>query len=793
MSDEEYEANKYDEEEVEEEIDNQDTKNISTIFKKAKEDIEIAMESKEDQKQKISDILSEIYIPYINKTCPNYFFDILEMLRKKKCLDLFVSLIRIKNNSKLLYTIKEAFLKELNILSNIKDEKVSLQMMKFIVGNFVYQLNKREQKKLEHFLSEKNKINPKYTDEIIKMLNKTKNIFTMYICGLCLSIKSDKNDNKKIFEEIFTSFLADKIIDEENKENNVAKLRILSKFLNNVSPEIFFDKIISNCDRLLSRSSENYEFFSTVLIGADKMKYNDDIIKDKLFNDYKSFFFPTSNVTPVRNIEINKSFKNIAENCNISLLLEVLLDNDLEQNELYIFSYSFISIILKIYGANKEISKKYPLNEELLIKVLLYIVEYFDKIYHDDQKEFIDNFFQTVLSSLYCIPTIKVDLNKQKENISKIGSSLKDLITNNTYSNYHNYFYLLPAVTMEQFDFKYEDDISDLFYSLLEENYNVEITEKNSANILPLATCSLNLSVKDDDFKSKSQDKLNKVFTNIVTSNLFINNYNKLSHIESICLYLICQFLAKGQSSFTEDEVNHNNFLQLLSKSLFKGKTSNNELYVFNQLVLILIEHKEVAFQILNILFSFILHLNNERHIDSISFRRVAIFLDKLTEKYFVPKFIDELDNNTFLKLIILIHIPNMHLDININNRKSHHKNIFIQKFYKDENKKNLMILNIEKNITDTICPFVFSRYGLFNKTNIIIVNSCYELIKKIFQETKVSNLLLENSFGLLKYEKFKEVNDKFEYYKKEVDLKRKYELIDLVNELKKTETETIN
>ena len=35
----------------------------------------------------------------------------------------------------------------------------------------------------------------------------------------------------------------------------------------------------------------------------------------------------------------------------------------------------------------------------------------------------------------------------------------------------------------------------------------------------------------------------------------------------------------------------------------------------------------------------------------------------------------------------------------------------------------------------------------IVNKTNIIIVNSCYALIEKIFQETKVSNLLLENSF----------------------------------------------
>ena len=194
MSDsEDNKRNNYDEEE-EDQIKEQVTKNISTIFKKAKEDIEIAMESKDDQKHKIIEILSDIQIPYLNKTCPNYFYDILEMLRKKKYLDLFVPLVRIKNNNKLLYTIKEAYLKELNILSGIKDEKSSLHMIKFIVGNFVYQLNKRDQKKLEHFLFEKNKINPKYTNEIIIMLNKTKNIFTMYICGLCLNIK---NENRK--------------------------------------------------------------------------------------------------------------------------------------------------------------------------------------------------------------------------------------------------------------------------------------------------------------------------------------------------------------------------------------------------------------------------------------------------------------------------------------------------------------------------------------------------------------------------------------------------------------------
>ena len=357
-------------EENEDEMEEQVTQNINTIFKKVKEDIELVMESKdskEEQRQKLSEILSQIQIPYLNKACPNYFYDILENLRKKKFLDLFVTLVRVKNN-KLLYTIKEAYLKELNILSGIKAEKASLHMIKYIVGNFVFQLDKKDQKKLEHFLSEKNKIDPKYTDDIITMLSKTKNIFTMYICGLCLNIKSEKFENKKKFEEIFTAFLVDKIIDEENKENNIAKLRILSNFLNNISPELFFDKIISNCGRLLSRSSKNYEFFSTVFIGADKIKYNDEFIKNVLFKEYKSFFFPTSFISPQRTSQINQTFKNIAENCNLSLLLQEILDINLDQNELYIYSYNFISRIFKIYSTSKEINSKYPLNEDLLIK-----------------------------------------------------------------------------------------------------------------------------------------------------------------------------------------------------------------------------------------------------------------------------------------------------------------------------------------------------------------------------------------------------------------------------------------
>ena len=791
------EENDYREEEVSsEEIDETPKNNINSIFKELKENIEIAMESKENEKQKISELLSNIQIPYINKTCANYFFDILESLRKKKLLDNFISLLRIKKNSKLLYTIKESFLKELNVLSKIKNENASLNMIKFIVGNFIYQLNKKDQKKLKNFIKSKYITNNNYLDEIVSMVSKTKNIFTIYICGLCLCIKEEgeKKKQKEELESIFATFLSEEIINEEKRESNIPKLRILSHFLNDLSPNVFFGKIINECGRLLSRSSKNFEFLSTVLIAADKVNYDDNFIREFFFKEHLNFLFPNSYESNNRTEQIFLSFKNIAINCNLVLLLQEILETNLDTNELYTYSFYYISSIFKIYSSNKEINKKYPINDQLSIKSIIYILNNFDKIYSDSQEKkiFINNFFQNFLSSLYCIFPVKTEKNEQKENILKISSLLKNLIKNNQYSNYHNYFYLFPALTIEKFGFVFEETIYDLFLSLLNENYDAEITEENSANILPLATCSLNLGIINPNFKEKSKDKLNKIFGNMLNSSLFINKYNKLSQLESICLYLISKILIKGESFFTEDKINHDNFLKLLSKSFFKGSSSNNEIFIFQELIDVLIENKEVALKILNIIFNFILKLKNEVYTNEISFKRVAIFLDKFSEKYFNAKCLDEFNKDIFLKLMILIHIPNMHMDININNKKSHRKNMFIQKYYKDLNKKDLIISNIEKNIVDTLCPFIFSKYGIFNKNNLIIVNSCYSLILKIFQETKVSNLLLENSFGKLQYEKFKSVNDELNNRKKNIDYLTKYELIDLVNNLKSKEKEII-
>jgi hypothetical protein len=402
-----------------EEIVETPTKNISSIFKELKENIEIVMESNENQKQKISELLSSVQIPYMNKASPNYFFDILESLRKKKLLDSFVSFLKIKRHNKFIRIIKEAFLKELNILSKIKKENSSLYMIKFIVGNFAYQLNKRDKKKLENFLNLKYEINNSYIDDILAMITKTKNIYTIYICGLCFSIKSEKfiKEKKKEFENIFTSFLSDDIFNDENKEINLAKLRIILSFINNLSSETFFDKIINECGRLLSRSSKNFEFLSTVIIGTNKIFYKDEFIKEFLFKEHMNYLFPTSFESNYRTEEIFHSFKNLVENSNLTLLLEEILNADLEKNELYMHSYYFISLVFKTYSINKDMIKKYPIKDNLLINIIIYILDNFDKVYNDspERKRFINNFFQDFLSSLYCISPISIEDNLKKE------------------------------------------------------------------------------------------------------------------------------------------------------------------------------------------------------------------------------------------------------------------------------------------------------------------------------------------------------------------------------------------
>ena len=167
------------------------------------------------------------------------------------------------------------------------------------------------------------------------------------------------------------------------------------------------------------------------------MIYKDEFIKDFLFKEHSKFLFPTSYESNTRKEEIFLSLKNIANNCNLTLLLQEILDINLDSNELYSYSYYFISSIFKIYITNKKIREKYKFNKQLLINTIIYVLNNFDKVYHDSQerKIFINIVFQNFLSCLYSISSIKKEENSQEKEISKISSILKELIKNNKYSN----------------------------------------------------------------------------------------------------------------------------------------------------------------------------------------------------------------------------------------------------------------------------------------------------------------------------------------------------------------------
>ena len=71
-----------------------------------------------------------------------------------------------------------------------------------------------------------------------------------------------------------------------------------------------------------------------------------------------------------------------------------------------------------------------------------------------------------------------------------------------------------------------------------------------------------------------------------------------------------------------------------------------------------------------------------------VSHERVAIFLQR-----YVNAYLDKLDEKLFIKALILVHIPNMNYDSNINNQRPHNKNIFLETLYKNHKEKLISLI----------------------------------------------------------------------------------------------------
>ena len=749
--------------------------NLHSYFTQLLDEIEAIIDSTDELPQKsteLSAVLSNVSVPYINRRPYNEFLAVLESLRKKKKLDKFLEVLlrsRIKNK-KMLNIIKEAFLSELNILSKNKTETISLLMFKFIIANFIYTIDEKVLKKLIHFLNEKTAVNTSYVTSIIEMIEKNKNIYTIFICGITLSIQQDKlsNENKEKLSEILSSFIVQKVLDDDEREKNIIIERMLCQFLPNIVDKNLYEDIFPKCQSLILRSSQNGIFLHTLFTTINKLNhsfyYKDELI-DSLFETFKDFFFPSNS----ENDLCFGSFSQIVKNCkDKKKLYNKLLETEFDTDKNNYYNYVICYIVDILEDKNQKVNKLFT--KEEIIKGVIYILKNFEKCYMQEYNDKYEHLFEKLTNSLI---TSEIDAEASIEDDlkSSLSEAIVDLISNNEYSNYHCYIYSIASLLIYKYNIALNDNssLSDQVSGLIKDT-SKEINPTTIRNLIPLVSLGINIFGVEDN-----QDII-EILTLISESKFVLENFNTLSNINAFFLYIITkQLIVYEKIKDTSSDFAYK-VLKILSYVMFRVTKSTSELILFDECIKYIISSsEEVSYKLLDFIFMFV--LNNSY---KISFERIAVFIQKFADTY-----ITKLDEKKFIKMLILVHIPNMNYDSNINNKRPHNKNIFLEKFYK--NHKEQLISQIESHI-ESISQYVLSNLGLFNKNNIPIVNSCYKICKKIFEETKVSEVLIKKSFGKLDLNKFVYIDNIISFYEKQQDYIGYYDLENLVKLLKENE-----
>ena len=763
--------------------------NLHSYFTQLFDSIEAIIDSKDEIQQKtstINDILSNADLPYINKRPINEFLNGLESLRKKSKLSGFLDIFqrsRIKNK-KMLNIIIKAFLIQLNILSNNKKENDSLIMFKFIIANTIFILNKKDIKKLIHFLNEKITTNPDYVKSIIEMVEKTKNIYTIFICGLTLSTQNEKitNENKEKLSSFLASYFEDKILDDDERDKNIIIERLFSQFLPFLTSKFLYETIFQKCQSLLYRSSQNGVFLHTIFTTMNKINpkffYEDEFV-DKIFETFKDFFFPSNN----DNFDICvKSFAQIIHNCSdIKKVYNKLLEFSFDTDKSTLYNY-VIFYLVDILDIKKEKGKNKIFNKEEIIKGLSYILSNFSNCYLHEFNEKYEELFEKLTNTLITNDFNNNDNSNYDSNlIQTLGENIVSISSNNEYSNYHCYIYSICSLCIYKYKISFNDnsELSSLINSLIN-GITKEINQTTIRNLIPLVSLGVNY------FGVNDKDSIQEILSLIANSKYVIDNVNSLSNINAFFLYILVKMLIEQKyENITDTESDFSySFMKLLSHVMFRANKSTSELIIFDECIEYLIKSSfDISNKLLDFIFMFVIALNDPY--TKVSYERVAIFLQR-----YVNAYLDKLDEKLFIKTLILVHIPNMNYDSNINNQRPHNKNIFLETLYKNHKEK---LISLIESYIENISHFVLSNLGLFNQKNIQIVNSCYKIITKIFEETKVSSILVKKSFGKLDLSKFLYIQKTITFYNKQQDYFSYYDLEVLVKTLKENENKYNN
>ena len=732
--------------------------------------------NKNDKIEIINNYLSSIYLPFYNGIAFDKFFQILDELRKEKNLKEFILIIKSKDieNNGIKNLIKISFLKQLTILSEIKEEDYSFEIINYILENYSYKLSEKENNFIINFFEKKNKTNKDYISKTIDIIEKTKNLKNIYLSGLILGINNLDSSFQEKISKIFTDYFCTNILNDNEKDKNLVKERLIVVFLKYLK-ENFYNNILKQCLILLNRSSKNSNFID-IIFCQSKINYSKEST-ESIFKNFEEYFYPKSETKDNFNLS---SFHYFSLNSNHITLINLILKKNfpIDKKEFYRYSIFFLIEILQRKN-NKNKNLEY--SKKQLGQIINFILSNFENGFNAEYNIQIEKYISSFVDSLIFNNFQNENEDIEESNKNEITTNLIKLIDNNEYSNFHNYFYLIGLICLYKFDIQVNSKLFNLLKNEIKNNDS--FTLKTLRNIFPLYSFVSIIGMKNNNFYSQIKNEIYDFVKSISKSEIFKNNYNELTKYELISIYYCLEAII-NQNTILQFENNNEDynmtqsFLNNFCILLFKKQICNCDLIVYNEIISLIIKKENLSKKMIEIFFINILQFDDDKMI-KIGFQRLNIFLKNYTLKYIN----EEIEDSLFLKYIILCHLPSLNLNMNIKYTQNKTKNKFVENLYKSE-KKNILINKLETNI-NTLCKFIFSELGLFNIKNNNICYSCYSLIETILKLTNKGNILLQNSFGKLDINKFIFIDNLTEYYNKNIDLIGKFDLIEIIKTLK--------
>ena len=727
--------------------------------------IEIALndflleKNNENSIKEFSEFLNSIFFPFKNKNIINIYFQIFKNIEKNNKFEYFLELLEnCENlNKNILFILKNCLFMFLNNFCCMKNEKnFTIKIINFLIKNLYLELNQKDDLKLINYFNQKNKIEKNFIENFINsfIINKDKNYFNVYLIGILLE-NNNINKNKILSEEIknnlskiFLDFFINKILELENNKK-IIYTKQFSKFLSFLNQNDFNILLNNKIFDLLNHSKKNFIFLNFIILNFFN-NFEEDFL-NKFFNKFEDFFFSKDEIEKNNNKLIFETFNSIIKKSNKILLINFLLNKEIlnKNQKFYIINY-----LVNILNANSK-QEKNILNNEILMSILMFVFNNLNDIKINEIKIILEKLIENLINN----SNNNNNIQSKEAEIIKI---LFNFIKNKNYEDLQYYFYIILLILSSKYNLNLNDNYSNI------KEFNLEISFKNINFIFAYFALVLNISTKNNIYYSNNLKFINENIEKIIQIKFDENNFNLINKFNKICYYSIINSLIVLKNENFCNEILCENLCYLL----FNNINNLCEIKIFNDLLETILKNEEFTLFLLNKIFYILLFQENK---NKLNFNKISIFLAKNLKN-------QKIKEKNFLKFLILLFIPNNHL-----NKHNHSKNFYIKNILKNNENKEFIIKNIEMNI-NLISNFLFSNFGIFNIKNDLFSNSSFEIINFILNYTNCGLNLIKFSFDKINFKEFKFVDNLINYYDKNLDLIKKFDLIELFKTLKSTE-----